>query len=92
MAVHIAEWAPEGRMHPRLCQAFKMLRRSGVALTHILWQQGEAEANRSCNEEDVTAWIDCFSKMAEAIRTEGFDSPIYVARATICHGKPSGMI
>jgi hypothetical protein len=88
----IVEWAPGGRMHRRLLQAFKTLRRAGLRPTHILWQQGEAEANHPSGANDVQAWTACFEKVTDVIRAAEPDAPIYVARATICHGGPSEAI
>jgi hypothetical protein len=85
---YIVEWAPDGRMHPRLIEALKMLRRARIRPTHILWQQGEAEGNRPCNESDVTSWIENFAKITDIIRARGIKAPIYVAQCTICHGSP----
>jgi len=38
------EWAPGGQMFPRLERALKRLKERNIAITHIVWQQGESEA------------------------------------------------
>jgi hypothetical protein len=88
----VKEWAPGGRMCPRLIEAIRQLRLAGIHLTHILWQQGEAEANLSCGENIAAEWMEEFHKIANIIRNEHVDAPIYVAQATICHGGRSEII
>jgi hypothetical protein len=88
----IEEWAPGGRMHARLRRTIKLLGRARIKLTHILWQQGEAEANRECADPDGILWVLNFSKIAHAIRAKGINAPIYVARCTVCHGSPCDII
>jgi Carbohydrate esterase, sialic acid-specific acetylesterase len=88
----ISEWAPGGRMHPRIRKALWTLRRAGIRSTHILWQQGEAEANQPCTEPDGSLWSANFTKIASAIRSHGVDAPIYVAQSTICRGERSELI
>jgi hypothetical protein len=89
---YIREWVPGGRMYPRLDRAIKKLRRAKIDSTHILWQQGEAEANQECTDRDGMSWALNFSKVVEAIRSKGFAAPIYVARSTVCHGNPCDII
>jgi hypothetical protein len=69
-----------------------LVRLAGIRATHILWQQGEAEANLSCGENIAAEWMEEFQKIATMIRNEKVDAPIYVAQATICHGGRSEII
>jgi len=85
-----AEWAPRGRMHPRLQRALNMLVRRGIALTHVLWQEGEAEAAE--REVDPKAWIAHFNAVADTIRAATHDSAIYVAQCTICRNAPNDIV
>jgi hypothetical protein len=89
---YIAEWTPGGRMYPRLYRALKMLHRAKLNLTHVLWQQGEAEANQPCSEIDGQLWIKSFGTVVNDIRTHNVTAPIYVALATICRGSFSETI
>ena len=85
-----AEWTPRGRMHPRLQRALKMLARRGIALTHVLWQEGEAEAAE--RDVDPQAWIAHFNAVADTIRAATHGSAIYVAQCTICRNPPNDII
>jgi hypothetical protein len=88
----VKEWAPGGRMCPRLIEAIRQLRFAGIRVTHILWQQGEAEANLSYGGNIAAEWMEEFQKIANIIRNEQVAAPIYVAQATICHGGRSEVI
>lgn len=84
---YAAEWAPEGAMYNRLRGVLRALRRADLNVTHILWQQGEAEASQPRNE--VRGWADSFTAFVDAVRALHVDAPIYVARCTICCCGPS---
>jgi hypothetical protein len=86
----IAEWVPGGRMHPRLARTIKMLRRRGIAVTHVLWQQGEAEA--STPSADPTDWANHFRDIASVVRDAFAGSIFFVAQCTICCNDPNEVI
>ena len=79
---YASEWSPGGRMFPRLQWTLERLRERRIKITHILWQQGEAEAATS--KPSAEDWIRHFMAMVGAIRAAGADAPIYVAQCTIC--------
>jgi Carbohydrate esterase, sialic acid-specific acetylesterase len=85
-----AEWAPRGRMHPRLQRALKMLARRRIALTHVFWQEGEAEA--AARDADPKTWIAHFNAVVDTIRAAAHDTTIYVAQCTICRNPPNDII
>jgi Carbohydrate esterase, sialic acid-specific acetylesterase len=87
---YAAEWAPNGRMHPRLRRAIKMLRRCNIELTHVLWQQGESEA--ATPGADPKQWVEHFNAIVDTIRSAASDSVIYVAQCTICRNEPNEII
>jgi hypothetical protein len=82
-----SEWAPGGRMFPRLQWTIERLRERKIKITHIAWQQGEAEAGGT--EPNSTEWMRHFNAVAGAIRSAGVDAPIYVAQCTICCNDPT---
>ncbi len=88
----VTEWSPGGRMYPRLRKAIAMLSCAEIRLTHILWQQGEAEGNQPSEKRDEASWINNFAKVENAIRTHKIDVPIFVAQCTICGGAASDVI
>ncbi|HEX4411547.1 MAG TPA: sialate O-acetylesterase [Xanthobacteraceae bacterium] len=84
------DWAPSGMMFPRLQWALERLKACGIQITHVLWQQGEAEARHS--DADAQEWMRNFMAVAGAIRAAGVDAPIYVAQCTICCNDPNERI
>jgi len=86
----ISEWSPAGRMSPRIRATIERLRNQQTRITHILWQQGEAESGAS--NPDPEEWARHFSAMAGAIRSAGVEAPIYVAQCTMCCNDPNETI
>ena len=80
-ASEIARWAPQGNLHAALIATIVQAQRSGLHFTHLLWQQGEADAQQHTGEAEYRKH---FLAMLAAIRRQGVDAPIYVARATRC--------
>jgi hypothetical protein len=80
-ASEIARWAPGGSLHDGLLSVLGRARDGGLAFTHLLWQQGEADAIARTSGE---AYREKFLAMLAAIRRQGVNAPIYVARATRC--------
>jgi hypothetical protein len=86
----VSEWSPAGRMFPRLEWTLARLRERRIGITHIVWQQGEAEAAQdNPNPQD---WVRDFMAVVAAIRAAGTDAPIYVAQCTICCNDPNEAI
>ena len=79
---YASEWSPGGRMFPRLQWTLERLRERRIKITHILWQQGEAEA--AATNPSAEEWMRHFAAMVSALRAAGADAPIYVAQSTIC--------
>lgn len=77
----IARWAPGGSLHGWLLSVIAGARDSGLVFTHLLWQQGEADAMAKTSAQ---AYREGFLAMLAAIRRMGVDAPIYAARATRC--------
>ena len=87
---YAAEWAPSGRMHPRLRRALRLLQRRNITVTHVLWQEGEAEA--AMPNPDSGDWARHFFKIAATIRSTFAQAKIYVAQCTICRNAPNEII
>jgi hypothetical protein len=85
-----SDWAPGGRMFPRLQWTLERLRERQIKVTHIAWQQGEAEAGEP--NPNPEAWTRHFMAMAGAIRATGTEAPIYVALCTVCCNDPNEQI
>ena len=80
-ASEIARWAPGGSLHDGLLAVLGRARNSGLTFTHLLWQQGEADAFARTPGK---AYQENFMAMLGAIRRQGVSAPIYVARVTRC--------
>ena len=77
----IASFAPGGSLHEGLLELLAATRASGLAFTHLLWEQGEADAFA---RTPGPLYRDRFGAMLASIRGRGIDAPIYVARTTRC--------
>lgn len=77
----IRRWTPTGDLHPRLLDAIRDVRRADVRFTHLLWHQGESDAENGTSTDD---YIRMFNDMLDSLRSHGVDAPIYVAVATRC--------
>ena len=77
----IASFAPGGSLHDALLAVIGRARANGLAFTHLLWEQGEADAFGRTSGSD---YRDRFAAMLASIRLLGVDAPIYVARTTRC--------
>jgi hypothetical protein len=84
---YMSEWSPTGRMFPRLKWTLQRLRELQIRITHIAWQQGEAEAAQA--KPNPEEWAHHFIAMACAMRAAGADAPIYVAQCTVCCNDPN---
>jgi hypothetical protein len=80
-ATEIARWAPGGSLHDALLDRIAQAHAGGLRFTHLLWHQGEADAQRGTPE---AAYRESFLAMLAAIRQLGVDAPIYVATASRC--------
>jgi len=87
---YMADWAPRGILHARLAVALRRLARAGVAVTHALWAQGEAEAAAAV--PDGAAWAERFHAMVTALRMYGVTAPLYVAQSTVCDNTGNAVI
>jgi len=82
------DWSPETPKYVspgvgcfgRLMYAIKQIKRAGIELNAILWQQGEAETY--FRNYDAAAYVERFLRICSAIREQGMAAPIYVAQCT----------
>jgi hypothetical protein len=63
-------------------EAAAALRAFGRRFTHVLWHQGESDWQ---TPRDI--YIRLFHTMAEYLRDNGVDAPIFVAQTTLCKGR-----
>jgi len=77
----IARWQPGGDIHPVLMKRLEEARRSGLTVTHLLWHQGETDAERHTPKSN---YQQSFNAMLSSLRREGVTAPIYLSVATRC--------
>lgn len=77
----IASFAPGGSLHEGLLGVIADARERGLVFTHLLWDQGEADAFARTS---ASAYRQRFGEMVASIRAQGVNAPIYVARTTRC--------
>lgn len=86
-------WSPRGIMAPRLKKAIRLLKYLNIEPTHIVFQQGESEANHSpATEATARAWEHHFRLLVKSIRRQGLQAPIYVAICTVCGGGSNELV
>ncbi len=83
-ATKLAHWQPGEVLHDRLLQAIRGLRDSGLAITHLFWDQGGSDTIARTSKE---AYQQMFQAMLASIRREGVTAPIYVAISTAARCK-----
>ena len=88
-ATSVDRWSVGGDLHERLIEVLKDMRARGLTPTHLLWHQGEADAKSATTAE---AYREHFLRMVQGIRAAGISAPIYVAKASYCHGRSSDEI
>lgn len=77
----IARWSPGGDIHPKLVQRIREAKSMGLTFTHLLWHQGESDAE---NKTAKAAYQEAFHAMLDSIRREGVTAPVHVSVATRC--------
>jgi hypothetical protein len=77
----VARFAPGGSLNAGLLATIADARAHGLSFTHLLWEQGEADAMA---HTPGPAYREKFNAMLASIRREGVAAPIFVARATRC--------
>lgn len=85
----IRKWTPDGELHQRIRIAIDGLRASGNEPTHILWQQGEKDAEDGMSEQ---LYSECLQRVVRALRAMGTAAPIFVSQSSICCNRGSEAI
>lgn len=78
----IRTWAGAKGPARHAVEAAAALRAFGLRFTHVLWHQGESDW-----ETPRDIYIRLFHTMAEYLRANEIDAPIFVARTTLCKGR-----
>jgi lysophospholipase L1-like esterase len=72
----IGQWAPGGTLYADVKESIVSLPKS-LRFTHVFVQQGEADVKRKTS---YSSYLKHFQQLIEAIRNEGIDAPIFIAR------------
>lgn len=81
----VRRWSRYGDLNRAIRETIDALREDGLAVSHVLWTQGEADASDGMSE---AAYRTEFISLAETLREAGVDAPIYVAVSTYCAEAP----
>jgi hypothetical protein len=81
----VDDWAPGGKLFPRIEAALSFLAERNLRVTHVLWHQGETDAARGLPGEIYRAQLAELISFLEA-RTQ---AKIFVSQATVCASAPS---
>lgn len=74
-------WAPGGSLHRWLLSVVGDAHAAGLEFTHLLWQQGEADAMAGTT---TASYVEQFTRMLGAIRSANVKAPVFVAQSTQC--------
>jgi hypothetical protein len=79
----VSRWKTDGDLFQRIVTIKHQLDQQNIQLTHLLWHQGEAEANIGTKKDEYKTML---TDMIDGIRRLGIDAPLYLAIATRCKG------
>ncbi len=89
----IRHWMEEGGLFPRVERAKRLLDEQGLAITHVLWHQGEADADdRFAGAMPRHQYLVRFLMLMQRLRVMGIEAPVFVAVASICGNQGSDEI
>jgi hypothetical protein len=88
-ATEVARWSEGGDQYDRLIGALAEMRAHGLTPTHLLWHQGESDAKLGTTAAEYRRH---FLRMLEGVRGAGIVAPVYVAKASYCHGRGSAEV
>jgi hypothetical protein len=79
----LRRWPPGGDLHSRVVDAKLRLDAAGIRITHVLWHQGERDAELDTPADEYSARFGAF---VSGLRELGIDAPVYAAIASACNG------
>lgn len=85
----VADWTYNPILSNKIAQAAADLNLRGIAITHLLWQQGEKDAANGMLGKE---YEDHFLSFLGRFRKEGISAPVYIAKASYCFGKHNAEI
>ncbi|MFM1987581.1 MAG: hypothetical protein RJA99_538 [Pseudomonadota bacterium] len=89
-ATGIARWTTAGDpVNARLLAHLEALRRSGLHVERVLWQQGESDSRDGTDADD---WLAALRTLRATLDAHGIDAPMHVARSTWCRTGGTGAL
>jgi hypothetical protein len=83
----VDDWTrPDSPLRRQLIDRLAALKRQGLAVDAVFWQQGEADAMNGTSPARYGAGL---STLAELLSAGGVSAPILLARSTVCRTPPS---
>lgn len=76
----VSQWEV-GSPYQQMLQSSTQKLLTQYRVTHMLWHQGETDYGKRTSQEDYEK---LFSGIADALRQQGMDAPIYVSQASQC--------
>lgn len=77
----VSQWQADGFLHPILTRATKAINDYNITPTHVLWHQGESDAQTATPEAE---YVEKFQFLQSVLVDAGITAPIHVAVATHC--------
>ncbi len=88
-ATSIADWSETPFFRQRIARITADLRTRGLAPSHVLWFQGEAD---QLARTDADAYVARFDALLGAVRAQGLSAPIYLSLTSVCQSPPDPAI
>lgn len=79
----IAHWSPGGELHPLLLSALDCVGAAGLAVTHMIWHQGESDAQYGTSQ---AAYAKALAAIIAGLRRRGMAAPVMVCRVATMRG------
>jgi hypothetical protein len=77
----VERWARGGDLNAVLVDTLSKIKADGYAITHVLWDQGEADYVVGTSED---AYRERLLSMIDTLRGEGITAPVYLSIASKC--------
>jgi hypothetical protein len=85
-ATRVSDWLGPGSISDRLASTLDALRAQRLAVSAVLWQQGEADAREGTSNEVYAAAL---TILIHRLRDHGISGPVLLARSTRCRNAGS---
>ncbi len=88
-ATRIADWIARDAISRRLAEVVTAIRAHNLAISAVLWQQGEADAQAGTDADSYAAGL---TTLVQGLRDQGIAAPVLLARSTRCRSGGSDAV